>query len=88
MTEPKIIEILVGTINLQSGGTFYKTKLFILHERYEGDPTYIYDIALVGVEGSIQFDEKVKPIPLSPNYIEGGQKLETTGWGRTSVSLS
>lgn len=79
------IEILVGTVNLKSGGTRYSVEKFIPHEQYD-KPQFANDIALVRVKGKIAFNDKVKPIKYSSRFIEDGAFLEAFGWGKLKVS--
>lgn len=64
----------------------YKAEKLIVHEDYD-EPPFAYDIGLIQVEGTIEFNEKVQPIKLSNKDVEGGVELQTTGWGRLNVSF-
>lgn len=76
--------MLVGTNDLNSGGTRYQAQQFITNEGYD-QPSFANDIGLLRVDGSIEFNEKVQPIKYSNKFVEGGATLQTTGWGRLSV---
>ena len=79
------VQILVGTNDLQNGGTRYTPKKYIIHEKYNR-PNFANDIGLVQVE-NIEFTEKVKPIKYSSKVVEGGADLLATGWGRLNVII-
>lgn len=79
------LEILVGTIDLKNGGTYYKADKLIAHEGYNR-PQYANDIALVRVKDTIQFSDKVQPIELLKEEVADGAELKLTGWGRLQVS--
>lgn len=72
------IQVLVGTNDLQSGGTRYKPERFIVHESYNRPNTYQNDIALIKME-KMQFNENVQPIKYSENFVKDGTQLQTTG---------
>lgn len=82
----KHVEILVGTNDLKNGGTYYKVEKFIAHNEYNR-PQFANDIAVIKLQNTIQFNEKVKPIELMRDEVPDGAELELTGWGRLSVSL-
>lgn len=81
------LEVLVGTIDLKSGGTYYKVEKLIAHEDYN-TPAFANDIALVRVQDAIQFSEKVQPIELLRDEVPDGAELTLTGWGRLNVSVA
>lgn len=83
---PSSIEIMVGSQNLNEPGTYYKTEKYIKHEKHN-QPIYANDIAVLRVEGSIEFNDKVKPIELSSEEVPDGSDLQLTGWGRLSVNI-
>lgn len=84
-SDPKTVEILVGTNNLQSGGKRYKPQKFIRHERHD-QPAFANDIGLIHMQDPIQFNANVQPIKYSTKFVDAGERLQTTGWGRLSVS--
>lgn len=79
------MKILVGTNDLNSGGRRYKVKKLLKHEQYN-QPAFAFDIALVGIYGPIEFNEKVQPIKYSNKFVKAGTHLQTTGWGKLNVS--
>ena len=77
-------QILVGTNDLQSGGTRYTPKKFIIHEEYDR-PRFANNIALLLVE-KIEFNDRVQPVKYSKKFVESGERILVTGWGSLSVS--
>lgn len=77
---------MVGTNDLQSGGTRYTPKKFIIHEDYNR-PAFANDIGLILMD-KIEFNDRVQPVKYSNKFVESGEKILVTGWGRLSVSLS
>lgn len=88
----KAIEIVVGTVNFQSGGgTRYQIQVSIPHQQFQENvkeqPKFVNDIGLCYIKGSIQFGEKVKAIELTTDYVLANKPLVSMGWGRVAVSL-
>ena len=83
---PQSVEVMVGSTVLGQG-TYYKAQQFIKHERYN-NPDFANDIALILVQGSIQFNQNVRPISYSSRDVSPGAHVIATGWGLTSVSTS
>lgn len=84
--QPGNIEIMVGTNLLNDGGTYYKTEKFITHESYNR-PSFAYDIAVLKIQGEIEFNDKVQPIALLADEVPDGAELQLTGWGTLVVSV-
>lgn len=61
-------------------------RKLIAHEKYNR-PNFAYDIGLILIDGSIEFNEKVQPIKFSNKFVNEGAELRVTGWGRLSVSI-
>lgn len=78
------VEVLVGTNDLKEGGTYYSVAEFNPHNEHNS-PMYAYDIALVRVEGTIEFNDRVQPIDLSTEEIQDGEEVTLTGWGYINV---
>lgn len=70
---------------MESGGQRYKAQKLILHEHHN-KPFFANDIALVKIDGKIEYNEKVQPIKYSRKFVKGGTKLSTTGWGLIGVN--
>ena len=71
--------------DLQTGGTLYYPKKFIIHEEYNRT-AFANDIGLIQV-AKIEFNDKVQPIKYSKKFVESGATLLATGWGRLSVII-
>lgn len=82
---PSYTQILVGTNDLRNGTEYYRAERFILHESYN-KPQFAYDIALIEVNGTIVFNDRVQPIKPSPEDVPEGADVQLTGWGRLAVS--
>lgn len=81
---PQSLKILVGTNDLKTGGTLYNVSKLIAHERYN-QPHFAHDIGLILIDGTIEFNDKVKPIKYSNKVVPDGTPLMVTGWGRLSA---
>lgn len=77
------ITILVGTNNpYKPGGTIYNITKFIGHEKWDlNNPGHGNDIALIKVEGTIEFNSKVKPIKYAKKSVPVGEYAVLTGYG-------
>ncbi|XP_055321372.1 chymotrypsin-1-like [Sitodiplosis mosellana] len=73
--------IYVGSNDLNSGGTYYKVEKYITHERYN-QPGFANDIAVIRVQRSITFSDKIQAIEYSPEEVPDEAVLQLTGWGR------
>lgn len=82
----KNLEVYVGSNDVKKGGTYYKVEKFFTHEKYN-QPNFANDIAVIRVQGSITFNDKVQPIVYSSEEVPDGAALQLTGWGRLRVSL-
>lgn len=80
-------KILVGTNDLSNGGQLYDVEKYIAHEDHD-NPQFAFDIAVIKVKGSIQFNDKVQPIKLLSEEVSDGVLLQLTGWGSVGVSLN
>lgn len=80
---------MVGTNDLKTGGKFYKIEKYIAHEDH-GDfvSTYYNDIAVLRVQESIEFNDKVQPIEYSPEQVAPDSLLTITGWGMDEVCMN
>lgn len=77
--------ILVGTNVLSKGEKYYAIEKWINHEKWN-QPKLANDIALIRLNETIEFNDRVQPIKLSSEEIPDGTTLELTGWGSTNVS--
>lgn len=78
------MQILVGTNDLGKGGKYYKVEKLIAHENYN-NPSFAYDIAVIRIQGKIEFNERVQPIEYSPDEVPDEADVQLTGWGRLQV---
>lgn len=74
------IDIVAGTNEWNAHGMHYDVSDIIVHEQYNST-NYINDIALIRLQSSIEFNEKVQSISLSSKEVPPGTKLQTSGWG-------
>lgn len=81
------MEILVGTNQLDRGGRRYRIRGLSHHEYRANRHTQLFDIALVYVDGSIEFNDKVQPIKYSTEEVGSGENLQVTGWGLLNVRI-
>lgn len=84
---PLSVRILVGTNDLKTGGKYYTAKRFVLHESFN-NPRLSYDIALIQVKQTIEFNDRVKPIELSSEEVPDDAVLQLTGWGKITVRMA
>lgn len=73
------LEVMVGTNNLGQGGTYYRTSKIIKHSHYKAEVLEVEpptnDIALLKINGTIVFNNKVKSIELSKNTVRSNTPL-------------
>lgn len=91
------IQILVGTVRLSSGGSFYRALKTIPHENFNqplfaepdsGQLQYANDIALILTESPIKFNKNVNPMEYSNKEVEAGaENLQITAWGILNVGV-
>lgn len=91
------IQILVGTAQLSSGGSFYRAVKTILHDNFNkprfdepesGQLQYANDIALIQTETPIKFNKNVNPIFFSNKEVEvGAENFQITAWGILNVGF-
>lgn len=72
---PSNVKILVGTNNLKQGGTYYQPKKFFQHSRYN-KPAFANDIALVLVNQSVAFNDKVQSISFAADSVPAYTNLQ------------
>lgn len=75
----------MGTNDFKSGGQKYSMWSLIKHENFKYGKTY-FDIAMMQVQGEIEFNKMVQPIELSPKEIPVGTIAQFYGWGDSKVS--
>ncbi|XP_051164043.1 chymotrypsin-1-like isoform X2 [Leptopilina boulardi] len=78
------IDVVVGTNTLDEGGAFYKSKKIIPHPNYSS-LLIRHDIGLIQLEKPIEFNDKIKSIPLPvDDFSKFGNSAVLSGWGTTS----
>lgn len=78
--------VLVGTNSLNQGGYRHLVQDFIMHENYDANMA-ANDIGLIRVLIPIQFNDRVQPVPLSPQLVPENVALLVSGWGRLRVKM-
>ncbi|XP_014209722.1 chymotrypsin-2-like [Copidosoma floridanum] len=75
------LNVVVGTNELNSGGTVYKSVKILYHHKYNIH-NVINDVGLVKVNATIKFSEKVKPVTLANRDVDFDNYPATlAGWG-------
>lgn len=83
-TSDDVVSVLVGTNELNNGGTSYPCGSIIIHDAFNAE-TNENDIAIVKVKGIISFNDEVQLILLAKVYITSLANLPVvlSGWGAT-----
>lgn len=85
---PRLIHNIIlkmGSI-YYSGGVSYSVDRVILHQRFLMSDTIIRnDLAMMRIEGSISFDENIQPIRIYQKFVEFGNVVTLSGWGRLNT---
>lgn len=77
----------MGTSDLSSGeGDRYRVRRTISHEEFTGRYSFSYDIALVGLQTPIQFNNRVQSIKFSDKVVPENTRLLVSGFGNYWVS--
>ncbi|KAK5640465.1 hypothetical protein RI129_011276 [Pyrocoelia pectoralis] len=74
------VTVKVGTNLVYEGGDVYQVAEFRVHPNYTVQYTK-NDIAIVKLKSPIIFNEKVQPISLETEYVDGDVECVLTGWG-------
>lgn len=73
----------MGSNLLDRNGRYYDVEQYIINPNYTGrDIAYFADIGLIKLDEEIQFSDRVQPIKIHENVIQGDETLRATGWGR------
>lgn len=73
------LSVYFGSNKLSTGGTKRQVKEAIIHEDY--DPMTIKnDVGMIKVD-AIDFTEKIQPVVLDEEYVEGNKSCILSGWG-------
>lgn len=79
------IQIVVGTNEWKSGGTYYNASKIIVHKEFVLSD-YINDIALIHAKSPIVLNERVQSINFTSKAVQPDTLLQTTGWGTLKVN--
>ncbi|CAD0197580.1 unnamed protein product [Chrysodeixis includens] len=75
------LRVTVGTNRWDVDGQTYRLSHHITHPEY--DWFYlVHDIGLLITDTDIEFSARVQPVPLSFDFIPGGEEARLGGWGR------
>lgn len=77
---PASLDILVGTNDVKNGGTYYRVDEFYTHEDFN-HPMYANDIAVIRINRTFEFNDRVRPIAPAFNEANDGEEVTLTGWG-------
>ncbi|MBC8164316.1 MAG: serine protease [Bryobacteraceae bacterium] len=80
-TDPKSAQVKAGATNYRQGGAWTEVEKVFVHEAYNAS-TYENDIALVRLKSATAGD--IIPLAEPSQPLKACDKLEVTGWGRTS----
>uniref|UniRef100_A0A182PCT2 Apyrase n=1 Tax=Anopheles epiroticus TaxID=199890 RepID=A0A182PCT2_9DIPT len=81
---PVLMQVLVGTNDLRSGGQRYAVEKYVAHSGFN-NPAFHNDIGLVKLKSKIQYGDLVQPIAYSEQELPENATLTLTGWGMLSV---
>ncbi|XP_017472249.1 PREDICTED: trypsin delta/gamma-like [Rhagoletis zephyria] len=73
--------IRAGTVNFNSGGVEIQVAEVKIHPDYS---SFNYDIAVLRLSHSLDFNNNIKPIPLASMEVPEGSTVTVTGWGGVS----
>lgn len=83
---PSRLEILVGTNDLNKGGTRYNVSALYHHSQYD-NPRFANDIALIRINGTIKFSTLVQPIEYSPKEVQSNSTLQLSMVLRRTIEI-
>lgn len=78
-------EIVLGAHHIHKDGDHYQVSQIINHPAYNSNHDFKNDISLLQTNTSIQFNNHVKSIPLSMQFMDGGVRSTISGWGNVQV---
>ncbi|XP_045460971.1 chymotrypsin-2-like [Harmonia axyridis] len=77
------IKVVAGTTTLKNGtGQEFEVESLKIHENYNSK-NVTNDIGLIKLKKAIEFNDKMKNVPLAAKETKGGRRLILTGWGKT-----
>lgn len=78
------LRVTVGTNSWNQGGQSYRVSGNVTHPAWT--PSSVKnDIGILHTPAAIVFNDLVKPIPVSYDFVGEGVSAVVAGWGRTSV---
>lgn len=87
IVSPQSAEILVGTNDLTTGGTYYGIEAFVSHPEYN-KPRFAYDVGLILVSGNIAFSDRTQAIELSADAVPHDTTLKLSKVASSFTELS
>lgn len=83
-SSPKGISIVAGTLEHKKPGQTREAVKITIHEAYSPSNSYINDVALIKINTSFEFNDKVQPVPLPDPHtkIVTNSTGVVSGWGR------
>lgn len=76
--------VVLGSVSTTSGGIQYPVDQKYIHPNYNYN-TLDNNIALLYIEGGLQWFPHVHPVPLSAEYTRGNVIASVAGWARNQV---
>lgn len=73
--------IAVGAHHLFSDGAAYRVSRVVNHPGFSGTPLLRNDISLIQTDAPIHFTDRIRPIPLSRQFVGAGVASIASGWG-------
>ncbi|XP_021203513.2 chymotrypsin-2 [Bombyx mori] len=79
------LRLTVGTNQWNSGGSLHTVSRNITHPHYVSN-TIKNDLGILITSSNIVFNNRVRPISLSFDYVPGGVPVRVAGWGRVRAN--
>lgn len=79
------LAIVVGAHHIEDDGAEYRLKHIVIHP---DSADKLNDISLLQTNRTIAFNERVQPIAISREYIEGDLSAVVSGWGKRQTAVS
>lgn len=80
--KPTGVTVYVGTVSIKEGDR-YDVEKVISHEAYDGN-WIRNDISLLKTQLTIQFNDRVQPIPIRMSRVSAREDAVASGWGLVS----
>jgi len=78
--------VLVGVQNTnkhEATQRRHRVARFVMHEKF--DDYFRYDIALIQLESTIEYNKETKPICVDASVVPPDTMCVVTGWGYTNI---